>query len=311
MKKRFCLILLCLAALLLSACAQQPPESLKEETPSGAQVIDAAPQEEAALQFTATLYFRHGETGLLRQETRQITMLPNETRERALISALLEGSRMAGSRPLFPEKTEVLSTQAQDGMIYVTFNEALYDRYSDEDTSWEDSVLRRELAMAALTATLTESGEYRAVQVLVRAEENVGRSMRLTNRFFWAEDETIVAPLTRQQGSLPTPSAYAREMLRAWQNRDQETLLSFAAYSVGGRPQDWLERMPALLSFAVYDGTVSPDAGSAVVCADLILRDQDGMEIRMDACPVTLIREGGAWKVSLAQLGAIMGESNE
>lgn len=310
MKKRFAFLMLCLAAFALSACAQQPPEILKEETPSGAQVIEAAPQEEAALQFTATLYFRHGETGLLRQESRQITMLPNETRERAMISALLEGSRLAGSRPLFPEKTEVLSTQAQGGIIYVTFNEALYDRYSDEDTAWEDSVLRRQLAMAALTATLTESGEYRAVQVLVRAEENVGRSMLLTNRFFWAEDENIVSPLTRQQDSLPTPSAYAREMLRAWQNRDPETLLSFAAYG-GGRPQDWLERMPALLSFAVYDGTVSPEANSAVVCADLLLRDRDGMEIRMDACPVALTREGGAWKVSLAQLGAIMGESNE
>ncbi|MBR1607583.1 MAG: GerMN domain-containing protein [Clostridia bacterium] len=311
MKKRFCLILLCLAALLLSACAQQPPESLKEETPPGAQVIEAAPQEEAALQFTATLYFRHGETGLLRQESRQITMLPNESRERALISALLEGSRLAGSRPLFPERTEVLSTQAQDGVIYVTFNEALYDRYSDEDTAREDSILRRQLAMAALTATLTESGEYRAVQVLVRAEENVGRSMRLTDRFFWAEDDRIVEPLTRGQDSLPTPAAYAREMLQAWQNRDQETLAAFAAYSGGGRPQDWLAELPALLSFAVYDGTVSPDNARAVVCADLILRDTDGMEIGLDACPILLVRENGAWMVSLTQLRAIMGESNE
>ena len=310
MTKRIFLILLCLAACLLSACAQQPPESLKEETPSGAQVIEAAPSEDASLQFTATLYFRHGETGLLRQETRQITMLPNESRERALVSALLEGSRMAGSRPLFPEKTEVLSTQAQDGVIYVTFNEALYDRYGDEDAAREDSILRRKLAMAALTATLTESGEYRAVQVLVRAEENVGRSMRLTDRFFWAEDERIVEPLTRQQDALPTPAAYAREMLQAWQNRNQEMLTAFAAYS-GGRPQEWLAEMPALLSFAVYDGTVSPDNDRAIVCADLILRDGDGMEIRMDACPMTLLREGGAWKVSLTQLRGIMGESNE
>lgn len=310
MKKRFYLILLCLAACLLSACAQQPPETLKEETPSGAQVIDAAPSEEASLQFTATLYFRHGETELLRQETRQITMLPNESRERALVSALLEGSRMAGSRPLFPEKTEVLSTQAQDGVIYVTFNEALYDRYGDEDAAREDSILRRKLAMAALTATLTESGEYRAVQVLVRAEENVGRSMRLTDRFFWAEDERIVEPLTRQQDALPTPAAYAREMLQAWQNRNQEMLTAFAAYS-GGRPQEWLAEMPALLSFAVYDGTVSPENDRAIVCADLILRDGDGMEIRMDACPMTLLREGDDWKVSLTQLRGIMGESNE
>lgn len=311
MKKLLFALLCALLAAALCACAQQPPESLKEETPAGALVIEAEPDAEAALQFTATLYFRYGETALLRQESRQITMQPNESREHALVSALLEGSRETGSRPLFPEKTEVLSTQSQDGMIYITFNEALYDRYSDEDVTREESVQRRELALAALTATLTESGEYRAVQVLVRAEEKVGRSMRLTRRFLWDDQEDIVPPLTRRQDALPTPAAYAREMLRAWQNRDNELLRAFAAYTGAGDQGDWLQKAPVLLSFAVYDGTVSLDAARALVCADLILRDENGMETLMETCPVTLMRQGGAWKVSLAQLGAVMGESNE
>lgn len=311
MKKPLLISLCVLLALALCACAQQPPESLKQETPADALVIGAEPGEDSSLQFEATLYFRYGETSLLRQETRQITLLPNESRERALVSALLEGSRIAGSRPLFPEKTEVLSTQAQDGMIYITFNEALYGIYADEGQSAEDSVLRRELALAALTATLTENGEYRAVQVLVRAEKNVSSSMRLTSRFYWPDSADIVPPLTRQQDSLPTPAAYARELLRAWQTQDSESLAAFAAYDPGGNREDWLERAPVLLSFAVYDGTVSPDGSRAVVCADLILRDQSGMETRIDACPLALIQQEGAWKASLAQLDAIMGENNE
>ena len=301
-------------ALLLSGCGQRPPEGLIKENPDSGLIIDAIPQAGSARQATDTLYFGYGDTGLLRQESRQITLLPNETREKALVRALLEGSRDAGSRPLFPEKTEVLSTQAQDGVIYITFNEALYDRYADEDSLREDSAARRQLAMDALTATLTESGEYRSVQVLVRAEENVGRSMRLTTRFFWQENEAAVPPLTRQSGRLPTPSAYAGALLSAWQNRDPEELAHFISAREGQMPgalSDDLAAGPALLSFAVYDGTVSPDGGSAVVCADLALRDADGAETVIDACPLRLVSEGGAWKILRSQLMDIMGESNE
>ncbi|MBQ9196955.1 MAG: GerMN domain-containing protein [Clostridia bacterium] len=310
MKRKYMILAALLIFMpLLGGCRQQPPEGLIKDSADSAVIIDAVPVSSAARQATDTLYFGYGDTGLLRQESRQITLLPNETREKALVRALLEGSRDAGSRPLFPEKTEVLSTQAQDSVIYITFNESLYDRYADGDT-----LQRRQLALDALTATLTESGEYRSVQVLVRAEENVGRSMRLTTRFFREEEEEAVPPLLRRSASLPTPSAYAVALLTAWQRQDPEALSAF----VSSR-EEWtqsalsgdLAAADALLSFAVYDGTVSPDGGSAVVCADLVLRDRDGAETMMDACPLRLVSEGGAWKILRSQLLNIMGEKNE
>ena len=314
MKKAMIALLIPLAALLLCACRQQPPEGLVKENPENAAAIEALPWEDAALELSDTLYFGYGDTGMLRQESRQITMLPNEAREKALVRALLEGSREAGSRALFPEKAEVLSTQAQDGVIYITFNEAFYDRYADEDPDWEAAALRRRLAMDALTATLTESGEYRCVQVLVRAEENVGKSMRLTTRFFREEPEVIVPPLTRQSVSLPTPAACAKALLSAWQERSVDGLTPFVSLR-NGQAQTALngdlENAPALLAFTVYDGTVSPDGGSAVVCADLTLRDADGFETALNACPLRLIRESGVWKILRAQLTDIMGENND
>lgn len=313
-RKYIALASMLLVALFLTACSQQPPEGLVRENPEDAVAIEAEPQASAALRLADTLYFGYGDTGLLRQENRQITMMPNETREKALVRALLEGSREAGSRALFPEKTEVLSTQAQDGVIYITFNEALYDRYADEDPERESAARRRQLALDALAATLTEGGAYRSIQVLVRAEENVGRSMRLTTRFLGREPETIVPPLTRQCDSLPTPSAYAAALLTAWQNRSAEDLAAFVSARDGVSRAVLnadLTAAPALLSFAVYDGTVSPDGAAAVVCADLILRDGDGAETRLDACPLRLVSEGGAWKILRAQLIDIMGESDE
>lgn len=54
-----------------------------------------------------------------------------------------------------------------------------------------------------LCATLTESGEYRAVQVLVRAESNVGSSMRLRESYFLADSELPCDALTREETYLP------------------------------------------------------------------------------------------------------------
>jgi len=316
MKKRIWLLLLLIwMVLVCTGCRQQPPAGLVEETPQDARVIDAEPDDAASLQLDATLYFRYGDTALLRQESRQITMLPNETREKALVSALLEGSRDAASAALFPEKTQVLATQAQDGVIYITFNEALYGSYADESKLPEEALLRRKLALAALTATLTESGEYRSVQVLVRAEENVGRSMRLTTRFFGDAAETVVPPLLRQQEGLPTPAAYARELLNAWQIRDWDALSSFVTARSGSLQKlmtgEELGAAPVLTTFALYDGTVSPDGASAVVCADLYLRGAEDTETQWAAYPLRLINENGAWKIPAAQLKAMMGENDD
>lgn len=312
-KKTVLLILLLAAAWLLCACSQQPPASLVGDTPDSAQVIAAMPESGSEGQFSATLYFRYGDTALLRQETRDISLLPNETREKALVSALLEGSREAGSRALFPEKTQVLATQAQDGVIYITFNEALYDRYADESKA--DAVPRRQAALDALAATLTESGAYRSVQVLVRAEENVGRSMRLRQSFLGGSEDELLPPLVRRQESLPAPCAFARALLSAWQTRDWSALAVFvSAYDAQGARGDggaFLNEAPVLIDFTAYAGTVSPDGGSAVVCADLTLRDHDGQESVVSAYPLRLVREGGVWKATAAQLRAMMGESDE
>ena len=313
MKKIHLLLLLAAVCLLLCACRQQPPEALRTDTLPGAPEIAALPGEDSALQLGAVLYFPYGDTGLLRSETRQIEMLPNVTREMALVRALLDGPREGGGAPLFPEKTEVLSTQAQDGVIYITLNESLYDRYAEEGALTEAGVLRRRLALTALAATLTESGEYRGVQVLVRPENNVGSSMRLTGRF-WGQADTPLPLLTRQSDALPTPSAYARELLAAWQQRSVEALLPFlsARESQGlSALEQHMAAAPALLTFAVYDGTVSPGGESAVVCADLVLRDVQGGETVLDSYPLSLVREGGAWKMQQSRLLSMMGENNE
>ena len=305
MKKIKLFIILLAGVLLLNACSQQPPHALIRQAPDDSGQISADPAETTRLQLGATLYFRYGDTPLLRQESRTIQMLPNIPREKAMVEALLEGSTEPGSLSLFPEKTQVLSTQAQDGIIYVTFSEDLYGGYADEGVSLEEAALRRRMALAALTATLTENGEYAAVQVLVRAEESVGHSMRLTNAFLLEEGSETLPPLTRMQEYLPTPAAYAGQLLKAWAQRDPEKM----AVYLTPQSQDHTASLPILLSYAVNDGTLSPDGSSALVCADLTLRDKDGAENRITACPLRMLRQNGAWITDLEQLRTILGET--
>ncbi|MBQ9343537.1 MAG: GerMN domain-containing protein [Clostridia bacterium] len=314
MKKFFFAILLISVAILLIACSRRPPEALISESAPDTQAVSAAPEDGAEARFTATLYFRYANSAMLRQETREITVAPNETREKALVSALLDGSREAGSRALFPEKTEVLSTQAQDGIIYVTFSEALYGRYADETKEPQESTMRRRLAMAALAATLTESGEYRAVQVLVRSEGNVGTSMRLKNSFFDEKEEGTAEPMTRVQAYLPTPGNIAAAVMRAWLQRDWNSLDllitsrgSLSAAQLGER----LGSVPVLIDYGTAEATVSPDGAKAVACVDMTLRRVDGSEYEKLSVPLALLREGGIWRVDVQRLLALMEANNE
>ncbi len=310
-KKYGLILLLALVCLLSSACTSKELPQQGENLPEGERRIAAEPEAGDERHFMATLYFGYTGTGLLRQEAREIVLQPNETREKALVKALIEGSRQVGSSALFPERTEVLSTLIQDGVVYVTFNESLYDRYRDGD----DSVQRRCLAMAALTATLTESGIGRAVQVLVRAEENVGKSMRLRGSYLGREDGEMLEPLTRDGAYLPTPEAYARDFLTAWQERDWSRCELFLAQR-SARPEqstviERLSQAPVLSDFRVHDATVSPDGGSAVVCAELTMTDRNGQEYGKAAYPLRLTREDGAWKLTMSEAEMLMEAADE
>lgn len=305
---------LLLCAMLLSGCSRPPVQSEATATPAGALVLSAYPDENAAEESSATLYFRYQDTALLKQEMRTLEILPNETRELALVSALLSGSQ-EGGEALFPPGVEALSTQVQDGVVFVTFNEALYGRYEDENgqLNMPEARLRRELAMDALTATLTESGQYHAVQVLVRAESQVGASMRLKNSYFLEENDAPCALLTRSEEHLMTPANVAHHILTAWQQRSFDALYALLS------SQEDVKLLPAqslfseafaqsemLIAYTLTPGSIAPDGSSAVVCVDMTLRRTDGSEYILTGWPLRIKREAGAWKVSLSALQALM-----
>lgn len=312
MKRFTALVCVLLCAAMLGGCQKVPYEISATDTPAPALVISAYP--EAADESSVTLYFRYQDTAMLKQEMRKLEILPNETRELALVNALLAGSS-EGSEALFPPGAAVLSTQVQDGVVFVTFNEALYGRYEDENsqTSETEAKLRRELAMDALVATLTESGRYHAVQVLVRAESQVGSSMRLKNSYFLEENDLPCGLLTRCEEHLMTPANVAHSLLRAWQQRSFDTLYPLLSSQEDTKllPAQALfseafAKSPVLIAYTLTPGSIAIGGGSAVVCVDMTLRRADGSEYTLTGWPLRIKHEAGAWKVSLSALQALM-----
>lgn len=316
--KRLWACALLAACLALTGCSQSSVQAYVQPTPEGAVAIPALPDASADDTLNATLYFRYEDTALLRQEMRVISVSPNKTRESALVEALLAGSQEGGGS-LFPEGVELLSTQTQDGVVFVTFNEALYGRYGDESGSLTaahalpEAQLRRHLAMAALTAALTENGQCHAVQVLVRQQSAIGSSMRLKESYFLENSEQPAALLTRNEDYLMTPANVAHFLLRAWQQRNFDTMYPLLTNLDGAsaRPaqttaSEMLAATDALLVYSLSPGSISPDGQSAVVCIDMTLRHADGSEYRLEAWPLKLTRENGAFKVSLSALKSLM-----
>ena len=314
MKKFSAFLCLLLLMLAMSGCEKKPGEAGATATPAPVLTISAYPDADAADESSVTLYFRYQDTALLQQEMRTLEIMPNETRELALVNALLAGS-FEGGEALFPPQTQALSTQVQDGVVFVTFNEALYSRYEDENSQTDpaESRLRRELAMDALVATLTESGAYHAVQVLVRAEVQVGTSMRLKNSYFLEENELPCDVLTRCEEHLMTPANVAHSLLRAWQQRSFDTLYPLLSSQEDTKllPAQSLfseafAQSPVLIAYTLTPGSIAVDGSSAVVCIDMTLRRADGSEYTLTGWPLRIKHEMGAWKVSLSSLQALM-----
>ncbi|MBR4360661.1 MAG: GerMN domain-containing protein [Clostridia bacterium] len=315
-------ILLLLCVLLLTGCAASPPGTVVRKDPADQYLISADTQGLDPDHRRVTLYFRWNATDCLAPESRIMDVPRNESAEKALVQALIDGPSAggAGLTGLFPPGTEVLAVTVQGDTLFVTFNEALLGRYGDEpgDVSGEpwrtESPLRRRLCMDALTASLTEAGYCAQVQVLVLRPSAQGTSMRLPESFFTrnGEDDGLLPPFTRREDAILTPHRTAALILDSWITQDYETLYDLVAREgLTARPgeQAALDGFAAARSLTGYEGltagSVSYDGQRATLTVDLRFRGQDGDGERA-GWPLRLIREGGLWKMDYEQLMAMM-----
>lgn len=318
-KKRF-LALLILCALTLTGCVAAPPDSLIRGGTEGQTLISASTEELSPSSRRVTLYFRYGDTAYLAPEERQISVQRNESLEKAILQALIDGPSASADAltPLFPPGVEVLAAVSQEDTLFVTFSDAFLGRYADEpgdgaSGGWRtEGPLRRQLCLDALAATLTEAGLCARVQVLVYQGAGQATTMRLQAGFLSrTADDALLPPLTRREECLLTPHQTAALLLSAWMAQDWTALYDLAAREgSAARPReqtaiDAFAASGVLAGYTLSPGNVSWDGQTAVLTAQLILRGT-GADRTVSGYPLMLIREAGLWKMDYERLTAMM-----
>lgn len=300
-------VILSLSALVVSSPVSAEP-ILGFDNPRAAQVR------------MATLYFRAaGNSRWLEREQRLIPVAHSESFEKALVQALLDGpSQGMKLTPLFPQGTEVLSVISEKHLLFVTLNERLMANYPDEaanihipDFRSGEGRLRRELAMGSLVNTLTESGEYAQVQVLVRAETTLTGSLRLSSRYYLYDNDSLPDPLTRQESLIMLPGYAAEQVMALWQRRDWTVLMERLAQGPSEAAAQsaftqTLEDSPVILEYVVSPGVPSPDGSYATASVSLQYQAMGGPEKSIENWPLLLSRGAGAWDVPWAAFNALL-----
>lgn len=345
-RQRFVLAeLLLLAMLLLSSCvAKKHPETtqiMETEVPTeiatevtteaatDAPTPDPVPAAEntqdMSWETSAVIWYRFGEEPMLAAEEKNISRAPNETYETALLRALLDGPTLGAPelKGLFPSGTRVISTARQDDMLFVTLSYQLMNRYADEPEKWQDtaywateSPLRRQLAMQAVAATVTENTTAQQVVILVEQREGASDSLRLRQKYYLtAEDETVLAdPLVRDESVLLTASGTLNTLLTALSRQDFACLYRYVALrdtqSGEDRPEEdeflaQMTALPSLIDFATSSGSVFAESAVFTLRGTLL---ENGLERAFQAHTVQLVKQNGLWRISFSQLKAIVEE---
>lgn len=302
--KSAALVFLCLCLLGGTALASQP-------------LLGAQEREAELLSQPVTRYFRYLDSALLAREQRELIYPRTGSLEMAIIAALIDGpgTLSPALSPLFPPGCQVLNVLREEGRLFVTFNEALMGRYSDEalissaDYRQGEGLLRRRLAMASLVNSLTESGQYSSVQVLVRGETYIATSMRLSQRYYLEDSDALPPPLSRQESYVLSPQSAAGILMAAWQSMNWRPGLRLleAGNDAGAQPlpsEHELLRIvdgaPKLLHYSVSPGIVALDGQSAVVSLSYRLRYPDGREAEHSDMPLKLLQRHGLYSVPYA-----------
>ncbi len=267
------------------------------------------------------LYFRYGEEPFLAAEQRVIAVSKDESLEMAILQALLEGPSTGQGEleRLLPEDVAVESVVARGETLFVTFSDALLSA-GELPTDWsarpewaEEAPLRRQLAIASVVASITDSVPYGGVQILVRRAGQTQASLRLENSFFLSGQQGLSEPQRRREELLLTPGRAVETLQKAWLEKDWERMYRYVSATESGgvaRPSyaDFyieMDALPTLLHATASVGVTNGD--SAVVCVSDERRLQDGAASAREAFPVRLQREGGVWRLSYVQLLRLMG----
>ncbi len=151
--KRTALAVLFTCLVLLTGCSPMVPDPLEKATTTlvpgtNTQIHSPIAQQETGDTYNAVLYFRFMQEDLLAQESRKIHVSMDQSLEKSLVAALMQGPGASSPelRRLFSGQVAVISTLSQGNTLFVTLSESVL----------LEPMVDRFLQMQSLSATLCE-----------------------------------------------------------------------------------------------------------------------------------------------------------
>ena len=270
----------------------------------------------------ATLWFRFLNEPCLAAETRQVTQLPGQSYEMALLSSLLTGpgTRQTELTNPFPVGAQVLSTVLQGRTLLVTLSPEILNALTDEPVDWQESdawrveaPLRRRLAMQAIAATVTDNCDVDEVLVLVNQDSSRQGSLRLKQNYYLddSEEDVLADPLRRDESLLLSPATLPGILAQCWLQRDWIRLYRYLTATDSGTGQSrpasrdfaaLMDSLPSLSAATAAGGSVNGDGQRAAftLTATVVRSGSEPRTLRNRV--LHLRRENGLWKIDLSQL---------
>lgn len=314
-------------ALVCCSCTTTPfsPVREREDPADGQYVIDISPADksEAYDSVRETLYFRLGSEDLLAPMMVGLDLAVDQTREEAVITALLNGP--SGNHELsgvIPEGTKLVSVKSQHGYLEVTLSSDFFDVPKDAPKDWQSyESWRSEINRARLLATysivnsITEMGVYSNVLILIDTNSD-GNGQRVDRSLFGIEVDSEaepIEPLGRDTSLILTPIKAAQIVLDAQKAQDTDTIARYVYFAEGTPSAQTLkETLLSDITISSYDllsgggAVTSLDGQSAVITLDYETIVYGSQRQSTIGVPLKMVLDDNIWKVDYESLCAMV-----
>jgi hypothetical protein len=273
------------------------------------------PEDGIEREVSTDLYFRLTGEPYLVKVTRNISVRANESRENAVLRALLEGPPPLsdGVSAVFPSYARVVSVHPDGGILYVTMSREFMETNKNAASRKEmDEDLR--LSVYALVNSLSALGSTNRIQILIDLD-NSGTGSRVQRAMLGLHSENqaasqLLEPLGFNEDIVTDAGKVADLALRHLNNGEYEqAYLLFSQMESGGfeRPsyasfETELKSLGTLTDYSII--SFGPAEGSAdfTATADIKFTYSDGSVKTVQGAALDLYREGDLIKVGYNSL---------
>ena len=270
------------------------------------------------------LYFKDKYLPYLGVELRDLSETQEQSLEQLAVNELIVGPKGNELQRLIPESTTA-SVNAVGNTLFVTLSQEFLDTLPGEARNWVGSETerskvqkRRCMAVYAIVNTITEIGNYSRVQILISDSKTPEgyRPSQYDMGLSAENDGRVTDVLVRNPGAILTPETLTRELLRAIQEKQWETVYnnvsqtssqSLTPVTVYEFESTAKEAELTLENFSLSPQSLTFTGGTAaIILVHYTIRDAENQVNEFTDIPLRLVLVNHIWKVELDSIQNII-----